>query len=62
MKLNELRKLIKEELDNVMQEEKHEKSIRKELFMTNLYLDENSPWSSLITEIFSDIAEKTVRK
>ena len=45
-----------------MQEEKHEKSIRKELFMTNLYLDENSPWASFITEIFSDIAEKNGEK
>lgn len=30
--------------------------------MTNLYLDENSPWSSSITEMLSDTAEKNGEK
>jgi hypothetical protein len=30
--------------------------------MTNLYVDENSPWSSLITEMLSDITEKNGEK
>ena len=30
--------------------------------MTNLYLDENSPWSPIITEMFSGIAEKDGEK